>query len=119
MAVSGERMLNPSVYDDPERYDAYRFIKMAESDPEAARFTSYTAVTANCVGFGYGRHSCPGRTYVSQEMKVILAHLLLKYDMQFPEGYQPKSLNAGFDSLTDIMATCMVMRRKEEIALPA
>ncbi|KAL1864558.1 hypothetical protein Daus18300_007573 [Diaporthe australafricana] len=119
VAVSGERMLNPSVYNDPERYDAYRFIKRAEADPEAARFTSYTAVTPDCVGFGYGKHSCPGRTYVAQEMKVILAHILLKYEMQFPEGYQPKGLNAGFDSLTDMMATCMVKRRKEEIALPA
>ncbi|KAG6353557.1 hypothetical protein INS49_005519 [Diaporthe citri] len=119
VAVSGERMWNPSVYDDPECYDAYRFIKKAESNPEAARFTSYTAVTPDCVGFGYGRHACPGRTYVTQEMKVILAHILLKYDMQFPEGYQPKGINAGFDSLTDIMATCMVKRRKEEISLPA
>lgn len=110
-------MLNPAVYENPERYDAYRFIKKARSDPEAARFSSYTAVTTDSVGFGYGKHACPGRTYVSQEMKVILAHILLKYDLKFPDGYQPQGLNNGFDSLTDLMASCMVRRRTEEVAL--
>nr|L0MYS5.1 RecName: Full=Fusicocca-1,10(14)-diene-8beta,16-diol C-9 hydroxylase; AltName: Full=Cytochrome P450 monooxygenase PaP450-3; AltName: Full=Fusicoccin A biosynthetic gene clusters protein 7 [Diaporthe amygdali]BAM71032.1 fusicocca-1,10(14)-diene-8beta,16-diol C-9 hydroxylase [Diaporthe amygdali] len=118
VAVSGERMHNPSIYEDPEQYDAYRFIKKAEEGPESARFSGYTSITTDSVGFGYGKHSCPGRSYVSQEMKVILSHILLKYDFRFPEGYQPKGVNNGFDSITDIMASCMIRRRAEEVKLP-
>ncbi|KAH8756400.1 cytochrome P450 monooxygenase [Diaporthe sp. PMI_573] len=119
VAVLGERMRDPAIYEDPERYDAYRFIKKAEQGPEAARFSGYTAVTPDSVGFGYGKHACPGRSYVSQEMKVILSHILLKYDFRFPEGYQPKGINNGFDSITDITASCMIRRRAEEVELPA
>lgn len=119
MAVSGEQMQNPSVYENPEKYDAYRFVKKAEVDAGLSRFSGYTAVTTDSVGFGYGKHACPGRTYVAQEMKVILSHILLKYDFQFPEGYRPQVMNNGFDSITDVMASCMVKRRVEEVKLPA
>lgn len=51
MAVSGERMHNPSVYEDPEQYDAYRFIKKAEEGPESARFSGYTSITTDSVGY--------------------------------------------------------------------
>jgi hypothetical protein len=44
-------MRDPGVYEDPERYDAYRFVKKAEQGPEAARFSGYTAVTPDSVGY--------------------------------------------------------------------
>lgn len=50
MAVSGERMQNSSVYEDPETYDAYRFVKKAQESPEAARFSGYSAITTDSVG---------------------------------------------------------------------
>jgi len=38
------------------------------------------------MGFGYGRHACPGRFFAANEIKLILARLLLDYDMSMPEG---------------------------------
>ncbi|POS69852.1 cytochrome P450 monooxygenase [Diaporthe helianthi] len=52
VAVLGERMKNPDVYEDPERYDAYRFVKKAEEASEAARFSGYTSVTPDSIGAG-------------------------------------------------------------------
>ncbi|KAJ4415978.1 hypothetical protein N0V82_007003 [Gnomoniopsis sp. IMI 355080] len=118
VAVLGERMQDPNIYEDPERYDAYRFIKKAEKGSEAARFSGYTSVTPDSIGFGYGKQACPGRSYVSQEMKIILSHILLKYNFRFPDGYEPKGINNGFDSITDITASCMIRRRVEEVAFP-
>lgn len=51
-------------------------------------------------------------------MKIILSHILLKYNFRFPDGYQPKGINNGFDSITDITASCMIRRRIEEVAFP-
>lgn len=51
-------------------------------------------------------------------MKAILSHILLKYDFRFPEEYQPRGVDHGFDSITDIMAPCLVRRRTEEVKLP-
>lgn len=33
--------------------------------------------------FGHGRYACPGRFFASNESKIILATLLLKYDIRF------------------------------------
>lgn len=51
VAVLGERMQDPDIYEDPERYDAYRFIKKAEQGSEAARFSGYTSVTPDSIGY--------------------------------------------------------------------
>ena len=41
------------------------------------------------LGFGHGKHACPGRFFASNEAKIILIHLLLKYDWRLPEGNPP------------------------------
>ena len=35
------------------------------------------------LSFGHGKHSCPGRFFASQEMKLMLAHLLQHYDVEY------------------------------------
>ncbi|KZL77274.1 cytochrome p450 monooxygenase [Colletotrichum incanum] len=119
IAVSAHRMRDPVVYSDPDKFDAYRFIKLANSDPEKARFCGFSSVSIDHTGFGFGRHACPGRTYVTLELKVLLAHILLKYDWKLPEGVVPNLMKHGFDSLTDLTTSVLVKRRTEEIDLPA
>lgn len=36
--------------------------------------------------FGYGRHACPGRFFAANEIKLILARLILDYDIKLPNG---------------------------------
>ncbi|GJC78704.1 cytochrome P450 monooygenase 1 [Colletotrichum liriopes] len=119
IAVSAHRMRDPVVYSDPDKFDAYRFIERANSDPEKARFCGFSSVSIDHTGFGFGRHACPGRTYVTLELKVLLAHILLKYDWKLPEGVVLNLMNHGFDSLTDMTTSVLVKRRSEEIKLPA
>lgn len=33
--------------------------------------------------FGYGRHACPGRFFASHEMKLMLAHIIQHYDVEY------------------------------------
>ncbi|KAI0003122.1 cytochrome P450 [Xylariaceae sp. FL0662B] len=35
------------------------------------------------VGFGFGKHGCPGRYFALNEMKIFVAHMLLHYDPEF------------------------------------
>ncbi|RYP76017.1 hypothetical protein DL771_002089 [Monosporascus sp. 5C6A] len=35
------------------------------------------------VGFGFGKHGCPGRYFALNEMKIFVAHMLLHYDLEF------------------------------------
>lgn len=34
------------------------------------------------VGFGFGKHGCPGRYFALNEMKIFVAHMLLHYDLE-------------------------------------
>ena len=36
--------------------------------------------------FGYGRHACPGRFFATNEIKMIVAKMVLDYDIGMPGG---------------------------------
>ena len=72
---------DPRVYESPETFDADRFITLRSQPGNASRY-QYTSNSVTALDFGYGRHPCPGRFFVSTEIKVVLAHLLLNYDIK-------------------------------------
>jgi cytochrome P450 len=89
--VSGD----PSIFPDPEVFDALRFYKLrqskskAESGPKAAETVAnsqFVSVSASSLTFGYGKHACPGRFFAANEIKMILATILLHYDIKLPDG---------------------------------
>ncbi|KAF6808442.1 p450 monooxygenase [Colletotrichum musicola] len=71
------------------------------------------------MGFGHGMHSCPGRFFAGNEAKVMIAHLLLKYDLKFAEGQKPKLAEFGFMCQSDSSVKVSVRRRQEEIDMSA
>lgn len=118
VAVSCSRMRDPAVYPDPDEFKPDRFVKLANSDSETARYSGFSAVSIDHTGFGFGKHACPGRIYVTLELKIILCHILLLYDIKVPEGFVPNLIIHGFDSLTDLTASMHIKRREPEIHLP-
>lgn len=36
--------------------------------------------------WGLGKHACPGRHYASFLLKLVLAHVLLRYEIRLPDG---------------------------------
>ena len=42
------------------------------------------------LAFGHGRHACPGRFFAVHELKLLMAYIVLNYDVEFlpkrPEG---------------------------------
>lgn len=118
VAMSAIAMRDPAVYPDPDVFDAYRFIKRA-NDPSLAKSCSFIAATPEHMGFGFGKTACPGRVYVALELKILLAHIILKYDFKMPDGYSPVIFSNGFDTITDVLTNLDIRRRAEEFSLPA
>jgi cytochrome P450 len=52
-----------------------------------------TAVATDFLSFGLGRHACPGRFFASQEMKLMLAHIVMEYDVRVVGGKRPATVN--------------------------
>ncbi|KAJ0121347.1 Cytochrome PaP450-5 [Diaporthe amygdali] len=108
VAVSNHGMWDPHNYTDPDKFDAYRFARMSDNKSSA-----FSTVSVEHTGFGFGKNSCPGRNYVALQLKIILAHLLLKYEWKLPDNYTPATFNNGFDLIADPFAQVLVRRRLE------
>ncbi|KAK9414413.1 hypothetical protein SUNI508_11255 [Seiridium unicorne] len=73
-------------FQDPEVFDGLRFWKMRHQSEEAANRWQFTSIGDYNINFGIGKHACPGRFFAGNEIKVILAHLVLNYDIKLKEG---------------------------------
>ncbi|GME64545.1 Cytochrome P450 [Neofusicoccum parvum] len=99
MSVGPTPMGDPSVWPNPDTFDPYRFLKLRNLPGNENR---YQAVTTSCdiTVFGHGAHSCPGRFFAMNEMKLLLAHLVIEYDWKLPEGQTrvQHEVNGSFNS---------------------
>ncbi|KAI9155716.1 Cytochrome P466 monooxygenase [Paramyrothecium foliicola] len=99
-------------YPNAMTYDPYRFLRLrhemekkAASDKSASTSELDAArPSVEYLGFGYGRHACPGRWFAVLMMKTLLAHLTLHYDVE-ATGPQPKTNVIGDAALPPLSAT--------------
>ena len=72
---------NPNIYPNPTQFDPYRFLHLRKRPGEE---TSHRFVSINnrFFAFGLGAHVCSRRFFVGNEIKIILAILLITYDFQ-------------------------------------
>lgn len=64
--------------------------------------------------FGHGRFACPGRFFASNESKVVLAELLLTYDIKLKEGEErPKNLFFADACFPDPKREVLFRRRRD------
>lgn len=117
IAVSAQRMWDPEVYPKPEQWDGRRFLRMRETAglENAAQLVT---TSPEHMGFGHGKHACPGRFFASNEAKVILIYLLLKYDWRLPESAPtPQVRHYGFSLKADPTVKLEYRRRSPEIKI--
>lgn len=86
-APSAAVYLDPNNYANSETFDGFRHAKLRENGgaTEHARHQFVTTNEQNLM-FGYGRHACPGRFFAANEIKMILARLLLDFDFKNEDG---------------------------------
>lgn len=83
---------DPQLWHEPENFDGFRFFKLRERPGNESRFQFVTTGVDN-LDFGHGTHACPGRFFASNEIKMILIHLLENYEFKFNHGQdRPESL---------------------------
>lgn len=117
IAVSGHWNWDKSVYTNPDNYDGYRFLKLAES-PDTEKMSHFVSTSPQHLAFGHGMHACPGRFFAANELKIALTHILLKYDFKLVAGApKPTVFRLGWMMQSDAGAQVLVRRRQEEISL--
>ncbi|KAF2494845.1 cytochrome P450 [Lophium mytilinum] len=86
-----------AIYPDPDAFDPLRSYKQrkAASANEQAKYL-FTTSNKESLGWGYGKHACPGRWFAENEIKLILATLVLKYDMKLVDEQAGRPANWQF-----------------------
>ncbi|KAH6669138.1 ent-kaurene oxidase [Plectosphaerella plurivora] len=101
-------------FSDPETFDALRFYKMRQMSEEEGHRWQFTSIGDTNVNFGAGKHSCPGRFFAGNEIKMVLAYFLLNYDIRLKEGEsRPKPMMMVMSKAPDPNAE--VLFRKREV----
>lgn len=98
---------DPAKYPDPTTFAGWRFYERYKSalTPKSTECSSrneangqyqYVSTSPDSLPFGHGKLACPGRFYAAAQIKVILASILLEYNVHFPEGQSMRPENIHF-----------------------
>lgn len=97
--VSQPMHTDPDRWDDPLRFDPFRFVKLREEEAKSDEKVEHIGgdwsrhsflSTADLLVFGRGKNSCPGRLLMEIQLKMLLSYLLRNYDIKFPDEYEGK-----------------------------
>ncbi|KAJ4405924.1 hypothetical protein N0V82_010224 [Gnomoniopsis sp. IMI 355080] len=111
--LDSTNMWNAKYYDNPEKFDPYRFMRWREEGNE--NIAHLVSTSDKHMGFGHGQHACPGRFFAANELKLALCHLVLKYEWKLPEGHNPQHLCLGSSMAANPSLRLLIRRRKEEL----
>lgn len=109
-------MWDSNVYPEPEKFIGDRFLTLRQQ-PGRENIAQLVTTGQDHLAWGHGNHACPGRFFAAAEIKIVLVHLLLKYDFRVIKGQEPKVKEFGFALESDLSAKIEIRRRKEEIDL--
>ncbi|KAK5655624.1 hypothetical protein OQA88_5555 [Cercophora sp. LCS_1] len=101
-------------YPDANEFRPFRFStqRQDESVEYIKRAAKSFATTSNdYLAFGHGRNACPGRFFAANELKLMLAHLVLNYDFEPLEKSRPKNMWFGLTRVPPMEAKIRIRRR--------
>ncbi|KAF2684170.1 cytochrome P450 [Lentithecium fluviatile CBS 122367] len=104
--AAGPMAMDPGYYEDAQTFSATRFCKTDESAVESGAEKSqwaheFVSTESGNIHWGHGRFTCPGRWYASAVMKVVIAQILRKYEVKFPEGQRERLPNVYLDLIVE------------------
>jgi cytochrome P450 len=102
---------NEATYSQPDVFDPFRFSRMKEAAGDDRKMQIINP-SPDFLSFGIGKHACPGRFFAANEMKLMLAHILVNYDVKMEnEGVRPRSQWIAGNYIPDMKAGVMFRRR--------
>ncbi|KAG5647564.1 hypothetical protein DXG03_008917 [Asterophora parasitica] len=103
--------LDATRYPSPDVFDSTRFLR---SEGVAPRYQLATT-SADFLAWGHGRAACPGRFFAAVVMKMMLAHVVLRYDVRLSgdaEARRPRDVWVGLERLPDLDAEVQFRQRR-------
>ncbi|KZT02239.1 cytochrome P450 [Laetiporus sulphureus 93-53] len=83
--------LDGDYYEDPAVFRPFRYSDMRMDESQRLR-QQFVSTSPEYIAFGHGKHACPGRFFAVNELKLMMAYLILNYDFKF-EGRRDRPAN--------------------------
>lgn len=112
-----------AIYPDAAQFQPFRYVdardavtaslekgKLGTEDMIKKANYALVSTSVDYQPFGHGRHACPGRFFAANELKLLLAYMILNYDIEMLKE-RPTGRWVGQVSLPDMTATIKVRRR--------
>ncbi|KEF62711.1 uncharacterized protein A1O9_00684 [Exophiala aquamarina CBS 119918] len=72
---------DPETFQDPNSFDEYRYLRLREEHADSASALVLGMSTIDSLGFGLGNQACPGRFMAVNNLKLMMAKLILGWDL--------------------------------------
>ncbi|EIN06118.1 cytochrome P450 [Punctularia strigosozonata HHB-11173 SS5] len=101
------------IYEDPLTFKPWRFSDMREGSESAKH--QFVNTSPEFLTFGHGKHACPGRFFAANELKMILAHIVMYYDVQLENEshIRPPNSYLAVNCIADPKANVCLRKRRE------
>jgi len=101
---------------DSGEWKGFRFSELRDG-LDVAQSAKHQAVSTSFeyLAFSHGKNACPGRFFAVTELKLLLCHLLLNYDIRFLDkqgGKRPQNKYFSDIAIADLSAELEIKRRK-------
>ncbi|KAF9468817.1 cytochrome P450 [Collybia nuda] len=103
--------LDDANYPNAREFDGFRFAQMREGEGESIKH-QMVALSLDYITFGTGRHGCPGRFFAVNELKAMLAYVLLNYDVKTVDGQRPEPKHFAQQTVPNPAASVMFRKRQ-------
>ncbi|KAJ7103682.1 cytochrome P450 [Mycena crocata] len=122
LGASGRAVqIDAANYDAPDIFDGFRFSRKRDTLGAASEggggggFKHHMISTGtDHLVFGHGAHACPGRFFAATELKAMLAHILIEYDVRAEvEGVRPPDFNLGMIAMPNATANIWMRKRQD------
>ncbi|KAI0080996.1 cytochrome P450 [Panus rudis PR-1116 ss-1] len=114
VATSAAMHLDEEHYPNPEVFDPFRFSDLRDGDTGEATKHQYVSTSSDYIPFGHGKHACPGRFFAANELKAMLAHTIVAYDVKFEEeGVRPENIWVAESCIPNPSTPVLFRRRRD------
>ncbi|KAJ7060186.1 cytochrome P450 [Mycena amicta] len=102
--------MDPDNYPDPMKFDPFRFSRERENGGKPKENVDLSTTSSKYVLFSHGVHACPARFFATNDLKLILGHLILNYEIA-PRPRREPNISLGDIAIVPESATIKIRRR--------